>query len=232
MKRLALLTIMMLSVFVFTNCAEELEFNTPSIQGQKDGRFWRANYQSADIDFGGFLIEGGDNYEKLQLITATDTRGTFQLGGTSQSMAIFTDADGTVYSTANAPHPSVSVYPADGEIIVEDITNANPKEVIGTFWFNAYTADGMKTVNFNKGVFYKVSLVGGLTAGTNEGDCMAAQQTTALAAQAYAGITTSDPNYTSFCNAFKDALNAQISACGDTGGALQATLDSLGDCTP
>jgi len=41
---------------------------------------------------------------------------------------------------------------------------------------------------------------------------------------------TSD-NYSELCNAYKAALQAQISACGDSAGAIQEIIDSLGDCT-
>lgn len=159
MKKTAFILLVFLSVF---NCGDHIEFNSPAIQGNKDGNLWRAQFYAADIDFGGFLIEGRNNSGTLQLVTLNDTRGTFELGGQSGNVAIFKDIDGTVYSTANAPDPSLSLYPAEGQIIVEDINNANPKAIRGTFWFHAYTADGLRTLNFNEGVFYNVSLLGGL----------------------------------------------------------------------
>ncbi len=47
---------------------------------------------------------------------------------------------------------------------------------------------------------------------------------------------TAEENYNSnnteeTCNSYKDALNAQISSCGDESGALQSILDGLGDCS-
>jgi hypothetical protein len=159
MKKLALL---LLTVLTLLGCGDEVEFNTPAIQGNKDGNLWRAQSYAADIDFGGFLIEGRNNSGTLQLVTTADTRGTFEVGGQSRNVAIFKDFDGTVYSTANAPDPSLSLYPAGGQIIVEDIINSSPKTIEGTFWFHAYTADGLRTLNFNEGVFYRVPLLGGL----------------------------------------------------------------------
>lgn len=159
MKKTTIILLAFLSVF---NCVDNVEFNSPAIQGDKDGDLWRAQSYAADIDFGGFLIEGGNNSGTLQLVTVADTRGTFEVGGQSGNVAIFKDFDGTVYSTANAPDPSLSLYPAEGEIIIEDIINSDPKTIIGTFWFHAYTADGLRTLNFNKGVFYNVPLLGGL----------------------------------------------------------------------
>jgi len=160
MKRKIFLIV--LSLVTLFNCSDEIEFNTPAIQGYKNGDLWKAQFYAADIDFGGFVIEGGNLGERVQLITTNDVRGTFELGLDSGNVAIYVDGTGTVYSTKNAPDPDVFLYPPSGEIIVEDIDNDDPKGVYGTFWFNAYTNDGTKVINFNRGVFYNVPLVGGL----------------------------------------------------------------------
>lgn len=159
MKKISVILLVIVSIF---SCADNLEFNTPAIQGNKDGVLWRATIYAADIDFGGWIIEGRNNNGTLQLITTNDTRGTFELGGQSANIAIFEDVDGTVYSTANTPDPSLSLYPASGQIIVEDILNTTPKTVEGTYSFHAFTADGLRTVVFNEGVFYRVPILGGL----------------------------------------------------------------------
>lgn len=63
------------------SCGDEIEFNSPAVQGNKDGNLWRAEFYEADIDFGGFLVEGGIGLERVQLVTQVDSRGTFELGG-------------------------------------------------------------------------------------------------------------------------------------------------------
>jgi hypothetical protein len=205
-------------LFLFS--CEDLQDNDPALQGIKNGNeLWRADYFSADIDFGGFLIEGSNSIETVQLVTSNDVRGTFTLGGESANVAIFRDANGVVYSTANAPDPSVSIYPTDGQIIVEDIINTDPKTLKGTFWFNAYTADGLN-----------VPLLGGLVVIDNGSSCLQATQQVAIALSAFNATDSSMPEYPGICNTYKDALNAQIASCGDSSGALQALVDSLGDC--
>lgn len=154
--------LMAFTITLFTSCGDEIEFNSPAVQGNKDGNLWRAKFYAADIDFGGFLVEGGIGLERVQLVTRIDRRGTFELGGDSPNRALFKDAQGVVYSTANAPDESLSLYPATGVIVVEDIEQTVPKTISGTFWFYAYTADGLNTVNFSQGTFYKIPLVGGL----------------------------------------------------------------------
>lgn len=149
-------------VISLLGCSDEIRFNSPAMQANKENELWRSSFFAADIDNGGFIIEGRYSGETIQLITTSNSRGTFSLGLDSDNVAIFKDFDGTVYSTKNAPDPSLGTYPANGEIIVEDIDNDDPKNIYGAFWFYAYTADGLKVINFNKGVFYKVPLTGGL----------------------------------------------------------------------
>ena len=170
MKKIAFYMFAFASILAFTNCSDEIEFNNPAIQANKDGEFWRARYQRVDIDYGGWLIEGGNYGETLQLVTRTDTRGTFIIGEedlSGENEAIFRDSEGVIYSTAFEPDPSLSVYPAEGQIIVDNITNTTPKRVFGTFWFTAYSEDGMKSVTFNQGVFYRAPLTDGLVQITN-----------------------------------------------------------------
>lgn len=223
---------LLLTFLLLTACGDETKFSTPAMQGNKDGDLWRALFYSADIDFGGFIIEGGNNVETLQLITLNDLPGTYNLGGSSASVAVFRDASGRVYSTANAPDPSVSVYPSDGTIIIESVSSTEPKLISGKFNFNAYTADGLHTVNFNEGDFYKVPLLGGLTAIDTTNSCLQATLQLQVAQSNYEATDTTMPDYTSVCNAYKLALNASIAACGDASGVLQVIVDSLGDCLP
>lgn len=225
------ITTLVLTFLLLASCGNEIEFNSPAMQGNKDGELWRAEYYSADIDFGGFLIEGGNNIETIQLVTSNDSPGIYTLGGESASVAIFKSVNGTVYSTANAPDPSLSVYPSDGEINIKSVSNTDPKVITGTFWFNAYTADG-QTVNFNEGVFYKIPLLGGLVAIDNGSICLQTTQQVSLAQSNFEATDATMPDYTDVCNAYKVALEAKIMACGDADGGLQAIVDGLGNCVP
>ena len=59
--------------------------------------------------------------------------------------------------------------------------------------------------------------------------CEDAAINTANAALAFLNVT--DDNYTTLCNAYKSALEAQLEACGDPDGSLQQAINELGDCT-
>jgi len=229
MKKLALILVVFVTVF---SCGDELQFNSPAIEGNYNGNPWKAVSYAADIDFGGFLVQGTNNIETIQLITQDDTAGVYNLGGDNPSVAIVKDANGVVYSTANEPDPSFTLYPAEGQIIVQSIQDTNPKIMTGTFWFYAFSSDGLRTVNFNEGVFHKVPIVGGLVALDNLSSCLQATQQVNSALVALDATDTTMPDYTDLCNAYKTALVSKIDICGDPDGSDQVLVDSLGTCIP
>ena len=65
-------------------------------------------------------------------------------------------------------------------------------------------------------------VTGGLT-------CETAVVNTAQAALNF--LSVNDDNYTQSCVAYRNALEAQILACGDPDNSLQNAVDTLGDCT-
>ncbi|WP_299336169.1 hypothetical protein [uncultured Psychroserpens sp.] len=64
---------------------------------------------------------------------------------------------------------------------------------------------------------------------TGENTCEEATLNTAEAALNF--ISVNEDTYTQLCNAYRNALEAQIVACGDDDGSLQDVIDALGDCT-
>ncbi|MEH6537468.1 MAG: hypothetical protein V7719_13805 [Psychroserpens sp.] len=65
-----------------------------------------------------------------------------------------------------------------------------------------------------------------VTGGTT---CEEATINTAQAALNFLGVN--DDNFGQICAAYRNALEAQIQACGDEDGTLQAAVDALGDCS-
>ncbi|WP_152611445.1 hypothetical protein [Psychroserpens damuponensis] len=59
--------------------------------------------------------------------------------------------------------------------------------------------------------------------------CEAAIANTAQAALNF--LSVNDDNYEQLCLAYRSALQAQITACGDPDGSLQLALNALGDCS-
>jgi len=227
--------VLLISILTIVSCGDELEFNNPAMQGFKDGEIFRTNTFRADIDRGGLVIQGKVQGQVLTLITTRDLRGTYSLGGDNQSEALFLDSDGVLFSTINTPDPNVQVYPTEGEIIIENFDRRADNVVLatGTFWFNAFTVDGLESVNFNRGRFYRVPILDGIPAIGGGTSCQDAVTAVADAEEAFLATNQTMENYTDICNAYREALIVKINACvGANNQSSQDILDSLGDCIP
>lgn len=147
-----------LLLVAFISCTDDVKFNNPSIQGQKDNVFWRAIDSKAILAANGSLsVEGYTRNEKLTLKTTSTTAQTYPLGTSTSKMAtyVLTDANGTItFSTGNGF--------GDGEIVIEEYDAVN-KTVTGTFKFNAVNVNNNPLagpiLNFQYGHFYKIPVV-------------------------------------------------------------------------
>ena len=238
------ITALLITVLIFVSCGDEVEFNSPALQGYKNYELWRADYYGASIGDNGYLtISGGNNSETLELTIPSVAVGTYIVGDVHSMQATFIDADGIEYSTRYFADETVSIYPEYGIIKLEEIdfTNLN---FTGTFRFNAFSSDGLKVVNFSGtftddpvtgGVFNKIPLTSGsipdviYTCTDAEDDRYAAQ----LAYFATFAPTVQYINADDFmttCSAYSNALHIKRVYCGDIGDALLDSINNLGDC--
>jgi len=227
MKKIALLFLTLLTLW---SCGDELEFNSPGFQGNKNYSPWRATYYNAVMASDGSLtITAGNNSEEMRFIVPGVSFDTINLTVTSFSKAEFRDFENIEYSTSNAPDPSVSLYPEIGKLL---FIESPAGTVSGKFTFIAYTDDGLQSVGFsgfNECIFYRIPISGG----GNTGNTLSCQQATtnlATATTNFSEVMPGDAQYSARCNAYKTALQDAMTACGDTTGAFQAIIDSLGDC--
>lgn len=111
MKRFLPLFIIALA---FSSCQEDVKFNNPGFQAQKDDVFWRANDARAYVDGTGKLrIEALTQYEVLTLSTSSANVGTYVLGTTNTNnsatyTSTFNDVD-LEYGTVAVPGPVSSI---------------------------------------------------------------------------------------------------------------------------
>jgi hypothetical protein len=63
---------------------------------------------------------------------------------------------------------------------------------------------------------------------TENNTCLSTMQATANAAQNF--LTSTDDDYSLFCQIYRDALEDEIEICGDEDGSLQLLLETLGSC--
>lgn len=232
MKKLILLTLIAFTVF---SCGDEIEFNSPFFQGDREYQLWRADAFSATIDANGFLtITGTNGVETVNLRVPSVVETTFTVGDVDAIEAEYIDGFDVTFSTNNRPDESVSIYPELGEIIIKEIDVVN-RTFSGEFRFLAFNDAGMVSVGFNKGVFYKVPLtVGDFPA--NPIVCSDTQADSDIARLAYEATLDEDLEfidsaaYAIACANYIAALNNQRNYCGDVDGILQDIIDSLGNC--
>ena len=152
MKKYFLFSIL---IFGFISCQDEVKFNIPSFQGQKDNVFWKAIDTKAILEANGSLsIEGFTRNEKLTLRTSSTIPQTYFLGTSTLKTAtyVLTDTNGTItFSTGFGI--------GDGQIVITEYDEVN-KTVSGTFKFNAENVSNNPlagpVLNFQYGHFYKV----------------------------------------------------------------------------
>ena len=141
-------------LFALTSCQDNVTFNSPSFQGQKDNVFWRAVDSKATLASGFLTIEGLTRNEKVSLKTSSTNKGTYFLGTITSNTAtyILTDTNGTITFTTG-------FGVGEGQIVITEYDAVN-KTVTGTFKFNAENVDNNplagSVLNFQYGHFYKV----------------------------------------------------------------------------
>ena len=213
-----------LLITLFFGCQKTIEFNNPAIQANFEGQSWQAIVLSATVKDGGLVVKGTRGFETLLLFTTRTDVGEYPLGGNNLDEARYISADGTMYSTLNAPDPSVQVFPSDGLIEILEF-NTVENTVTGAFRFNAFTEDGLNTVNFIDGVFFEISLGGNIEESIGSLTCTdATTAVTTLETQ----ISVGTPSVM-LCTDYLAALQAQILSCGDADGSIQNIIDNL-DC--
>jgi hypothetical protein len=232
MKKLLLLSLVFLTLF---SCGDEVQFNTPAFQGDRENELWRARAFSASIASNGFLtITGTNNFETVNLRLPAVTESTFIVGEIDAIEAEYIDGFGTIFSTNNRPDESVSIYPELGEITIEEIDFINGT-FTGTYRFLAFDVSGLNSVGFTNGIFYKVPLISGEFP-TNPITCADAEMNVEAAMLAYEATISSDldlinsSDVEAACNAYTEALTQQRTYCGDPDGSIQAIIDGLGSC--
>ncbi len=137
-----------------SGCSNDLQFNSPALQGNKNYKLWRAKYYDAVLaENGSFTIMSGDNIEKLSITLTALQEGTYSLSDTSGSEIEFVDSENVRYSTRNSPAAKGKVDPQIGTLTITKIEN---NTLTGSFVFIAFTADGMNSVGFNDGVMYRI----------------------------------------------------------------------------
>ena len=157
MKKILPTLLIMLTLF---GCQDNIQSSSPVLRGLQNGDFtWRSSYSTVVVDAStGLTITGTDDTGTLILKVPTVATGTFVLGTNATALATYSVGT-TSYSTNNNGTESI-VYISDGEISIDELDSVTGT-VTGTFYFNAYTADGERVMNFSEGIIYKLPVTEG-----------------------------------------------------------------------
>ncbi|MGO2359379.1 DUF6252 family protein [Mesonia sp.] len=211
----------LLSLFVMS-CGDDVETNTPSIQGEVENVFFRSSSSTAAVNEDGSVTLIGTSSDETVTLTVSDYEvGTYVIEGNAANEATFENFNGELYVTGEN---------GEGKIEVTRVENGT---LSGEFYFNALKNGVGDTINFSKGSFFDVPLDNPTTPTPPDTvvTCEEAEIITQDAKLAYDNV---DPNNAeevqATCNSYRTALNQEIEACGDESGELQLILDGLGDC--
>lgn len=223
---------MIFTIFLFYNC-EDTEFNTPSVQANKNNNFWRANAFSASINEAGFLtISAQNSTDEIFLTVPNASIGEYVFGEISGRDARVVTFEGEEFSTNNRPDESVSLYPELGFLKIDEIVN---NTFTGTFEFLAFDESGEEIIGFNEGIFFQVPLLSGIisaemtTCADTNGPVVSARNAFQATFSEEVQYINSD-EYTSACQAYRAALENQFLYCGDEDGSIQEEIESLNEC--
>lgn len=141
--------LMLIMVFTFLfSCDNNLEFNSPAFQGDKNYTYWKSDRLRAGfLENGGIKIIGVNNKEALSFTLSNFEEGIYNLGSSFNNRAVFEDFNLISYSTSNN---------GDGNVTVTNYDEVN-LTISGTFSFNAYSVEG-EQVNFINGVFFQIPI--------------------------------------------------------------------------
>jgi uncharacterized protein DUF6252 len=144
MKKIVSLFIL---VTAFASCGEDVTFNSPAFEANKNGNLWKANSMQAIADASGVTIFASVGTDIVTLHINSSSPGVYPLGTNDINTATFmsTDGEGVTYETGAGI--------GSGEI--EITPNQTAGTITGTFEFVAEDEDGNEVV-FRDGNFYKI----------------------------------------------------------------------------
>ncbi|ESU21692.1 hypothetical protein FCR2A7T_01470 [Flavobacterium cauense R2A-7] len=131
----------------FASCGEEIKFNSPAFQANKNGNIWKANDMTAFSDAGGLTVIAAVGTEIVTLHTASANPGTYTLGVNNVNAATYesVDGEGALFATGTGV--------GSGKIIITP--NQATGTISGNFQFVGEDEEGNEVI-FTEGTFYKV----------------------------------------------------------------------------
>lgn len=145
-----LLALIFFSLLV-CSCSNEIEDNSPALQGVVDSVLFRAADSRALFnDNGSLLIQGNSDAQTLNILINSLNQSQIELGGENPNtnIASFTDEFGNVFSTASTSASGQINYEINGD-----------NTVSGTFNFTAVRNGGQSEITVSRGFMFGVPIL-------------------------------------------------------------------------
>lgn len=142
--------------FGLTGCEEDVKFNNPSFQAQRDYKLWRATNSVAEVKDGVLRVYGTDEVESLVLKIPNYSFGrTYEFGNNETNIATYRIVEEdvtTVYKTGYEM--------GGGYLTLDPVEEQIPGFISGTFLVNAIGIQGTTVVEkkLDTGVFFQIPL--------------------------------------------------------------------------
>ena len=155
MKKIIVIVALALG-FGFTGCEDDVKFNNPSFQAQRNYKLWRAKNSVAEVKDGSLRIYGTDGVESLVMTIPSYSFGqTYEFGTSTTNVATYriVDEDETyVYKTG--------FNLGGGYLILDPVEKQVPGFISGRFLVKASrtVATFVEEIKVDQGVFYRIPL--------------------------------------------------------------------------
>ena len=142
--------LVLLIMFSFVSCTDDVTFNDPSFQGIKDGENWRANDARVILNANGTMtIEAYSQFEVVKFVVSSPSKGIRKFGVNTSNVASYVATyDGITESY------TTGVDVGSGELKITQSPTDTGK-LSGTFKFRAVNENGTES-GFTNRVIYNV----------------------------------------------------------------------------
>lgn len=155
MKRFIVIVALILG-FGFTGCEDDVKFNDPSFQAQRNYKLWRATNSVAEVKDGTLRVFGTDGIESLVMTIPNYSFGTtYDFGNNETNIATYRIVDEDV----------VYVYKTGynlggGHVTLDPVEKQVPGFISGTFLVKTSRVEGnvVKDVKLDQGIFFRIPL--------------------------------------------------------------------------
>ncbi|WP_177762776.1 DUF6252 family protein [Flavobacterium sp. I3-2] len=140
----------------FTGCEDDVKFNDPSFQAQRNYKLWRATNSVAEVKDGTLRVYGTDGVESLVMTIPNYSFGaTYDFGNNETNIATYRIIDENISYVFKTGYNL-----GGGHLTLDPVEKQVPGFISGTFLVKASRVEGGVVVDMklDQGVFFRIPL--------------------------------------------------------------------------